>query len=202
MKKNVAFLYTIIAVFLMLIFLIGLYKPVTTTFFDYDMYYFIAPSEFQIFTNNTFLKTLLIHLFDPYQMLMYDPLSCVYFFVNFLLFGPHEDSIPHRALEQNGKNSTGCEYANFCYGSKDVYLSFNVTRSENIKYSQLVFKHNKKYNGIFGDYRYDFYFPNENKYIEVTSYNKGYFKKHHERQFNYLMNIVIKRKFVTLVFIA
>ncbi|MBP9716114.1 MAG: hypothetical protein KBD48_02920 [Candidatus Pacebacteria bacterium] len=53
------------------------------------------------------------------------------------------DRVPHRALDQNKRNGTGCEYANFCYTSKDIYLSFNVHHSENIKYSNYVFKHNK-----------------------------------------------------------
>ncbi|HEV7702304.1 MAG TPA: hypothetical protein VGO63_02590 [Candidatus Paceibacterota bacterium] len=50
---------------------------------------------------------------------------------------------PHRALDQNEKNGTGCEYSNYCYTSKDIYLSFDVGGSENIKYSSYVFKGNK-----------------------------------------------------------
>ena len=33
-------------------------------------------------------------------------------------------SVPHRALDQNERNGESCEYANLCYSSKDVYLSF------------------------------------------------------------------------------
>ena len=52
--------------------------------------------------------------------------------------------IPHRALDQNERNGEGCEYANFCYSSKNVYLSFNVTgNSENIKYSKPFLRLNK-----------------------------------------------------------
>ena len=52
-------------------------------------------------------------------------------------------STPHRALEQNERNGAGCEYSNLCYTSKDVYLSFDVTHSEHIKYSGNVLADNK-----------------------------------------------------------
>ena len=52
-------------------------------------------------------------------------------------------SIPHRALDQNEKNGGGCEYSNLCYTSKNIYLSFDVGGSEDIKYSSYVFKNNK-----------------------------------------------------------
>lgn len=52
-------------------------------------------------------------------------------------------SVPHRALDQNEHNGIGCEYSNYCFTSKDIYLSFNVTRSEHIKYSAHVFDNNK-----------------------------------------------------------
>ena len=51
---------------------------------------------------------------------------------------------PHRSLDQNERNGEGCEYANYCYTSKNVYLSFFTTGgSENIKYSKCHFKNNK-----------------------------------------------------------
>ncbi|OGI67430.1 hypothetical protein A3A05_02285 [Candidatus Nomurabacteria bacterium RIFCSPLOWO2_01_FULL_41_12] len=51
---------------------------------------------------------------------------------------------PHRALEQNEKNGEGCEYANFCFRCKNVYLSFlTVGDSENIKYSRCFLRNNK-----------------------------------------------------------
>ncbi|MFA6520086.1 MAG: hypothetical protein WCT44_00585 [Candidatus Paceibacterota bacterium] len=53
-------------------------------------------------------------------------------------------SIPHRALDQNERNGEGCDYSNLCYTSKNIYLSFDVGGSEDIKYSTYVFKHNKK----------------------------------------------------------
>ena len=50
---------------------------------------------------------------------------------------------PHRALDQNERNGTGCEYANYCFTSKNIYLSFFAHRSENIKYSRSFLKNNK-----------------------------------------------------------
>ncbi len=52
-------------------------------------------------------------------------------------------SVPHRALDQNEKNGQGCEYSNYCFNSKNIYLSFQVVYSENIKYSRHVFGSNK-----------------------------------------------------------
>lgn len=50
---------------------------------------------------------------------------------------------PHRTLDQNERNGTGCECSNLCYSSKDIYLSFDTIRSEHIKYSSHVLEHNK-----------------------------------------------------------
>ncbi|MFZ2149964.1 MAG: hypothetical protein WAV15_02290 [Minisyncoccia bacterium] len=52
-------------------------------------------------------------------------------------------SIPHRALDQNERNGAGCDYANLCYTSKDIYLSFDTIGSEHIKYSAHSMKENK-----------------------------------------------------------
>ena len=52
-------------------------------------------------------------------------------------------SVPHPSLDQNERVSTGCEYSNFCYTSKDMYLCFNAARSENMKYSKYVLQNNK-----------------------------------------------------------
>src|SRR3989344_4317902 len=54
-----------------------------------------------------------------------------------------KNNTPHRGLSQNELNGAGCEYANYCFRAKDVYLSFNTVDSENIKYSRCFFKHNK-----------------------------------------------------------
>lgn len=52
-------------------------------------------------------------------------------------------TVPHRALDQNERNGTGCEYSNYCFTSKDVYLSFSIAGSENIMYSAHIFKGNQ-----------------------------------------------------------
>jgi hypothetical protein len=52
-------------------------------------------------------------------------------------------NIPHRALDHNERNGEGCDYANMCYSSKNVYLSFNTATCENIKYCNAYFKRNK-----------------------------------------------------------
>lgn len=59
----------------------------------------------------------------------------------------------------------------------------------------LNFIHNKKYTdiGSMKNYRFDFYFPEENKYIEVTSFHK---KSRGVKYFAYLRNIVKKKIFV------
>ena len=51
-------------------------------------------------------------------------------------------------------------------------------------------KNNKKL-GVYGNCRYDFYFPEKNKYIEVTSYSRN-----EKWWFSYLRNIVRKRRYV------
>lgn len=72
---------------------------------------------------------------------------------------------------------------------------------EAIKYleyrlSAETFEHNKKYHASFGRHRYDFYFPLENRYIEVTSYNKDFLGRSPGRYWKYLKNIVKKKHFV------
>ena len=61
------------------------------------------------------------------------------------------------------------------------------------KKSQIKFIHNKKYGNIMGNRRYDFYLVNDNKYIEVTSFNKNSINK---SWVAYLKNIVIKKQYV------
>jgi hypothetical protein len=44
---------------------------------------------------------------------------------------------------------------------------------------------------------YDFYIPADNKYVEVTGFNKGnYSVLTHKKWISYLRNIVIKKKYV------
>ena len=72
---------------------------------------------------------------------------------------------------------------------------------EAIKYLEyknkgLKFKHNEKYHEDLGACRYDFYFYDENRYVEVTSFDKKTFIKLPGFYFGYLRNIVKKRDFV------
>jgi len=55
-----------------------------------------------------------------------------------------KNKVPHRTLDQNERNGAGCEYSNLCFTSKNIYLSFNSIRSENIKYSEYILENNKK----------------------------------------------------------
>ena len=71
---------------------------------------------------------------------------------------------------------------------------------EAIKYLEykargLTFEHNKQYSREFGLYRYDFFFPLENKYVEVTSFDKNHGGRWHF-YYAYLRNIVKKKQFV------
>jgi len=43
----------------------------------------------------------------------------------------------------NGEN---CEYSNYTFACKNVYLSYNVIRSEDIYYAKFLFKKNKQCN--------------------------------------------------------
>ena len=55
----------------------------------------------------------------------------------------------------------------------------------------IEFRHDKKYGREMGNKRYDFYFPEEDRYIEVTG-----FTKRSRNYITYLRNIVIKKKYV------
>ena len=71
-----------------------------------------------------------------------------------------------------------------CSSKTEAYLYIKLR-------GQKTFLHNKKY-PLLGSCRYDFYIPEENKYIEVTSYNK----KRCKWWFAYLRKIVKKRNHV------
>lgn len=92
----------------------------------------------------------------------------------------------------------GCPFCNKISLKDGAILS---SLPEAIKYMEykrlnLVFEYNAKYHDSFGVHRYDFYFPLENKYTEVTSYNKKSLSNSPGRYFCYLRNIVKKRRFV------
>ena len=92
----------------------------------------------------------------------------------------------------------GCPYCNGIL-LKDGSLCNSIPEAvKHIEYTEkgLIFKHNKKYHKDFGKHRYDFYFPNKNKYVEVTSYNEKDLQNLPGRYFHYLRNIVKKRRFV------
>ena len=78
------------------------------------------------------------------------------------------------------KDGTSCDSITEAY----FYLKFDK------KYGHGNFLHNKKYGGL-GNKRYDFYIPNENRYIEVTGFNNR-----SRNYFSYLRNIVSKKKYV------
>ncbi|MFA6274136.1 MAG: hypothetical protein WC662_03165 [Candidatus Paceibacterota bacterium] len=52
-------------------------------------------------------------------------------------------SVPHRALDRNERNGPGCEYSNYCFTSKNIYLSYGIHASEDIKYSKNIFDQSK-----------------------------------------------------------
>jgi len=58
------------------------------------------------------------------------------------------------------------------------------------------FVHGGKYGSAIGNRRYDFYLVDENKYVEVTSFNKNSMGI---RWMSYLRNIVLKKKYVEKV---
>lgn len=57
----------------------------------------------------------------------------------------------------------------------------------------IKFLHNKRYHKDFGKYRYDFYIPQENKYVEVTAFR---INSKTVNYFTYLRKIVKKKRFV------
>ena len=61
----------------------------------------------------------------------------------FIQYENLRQNIPLLCLEQSGNNSGGCEYANYTYSSKNIYLSHNVASSEDVYYSVFVNKKNR-----------------------------------------------------------
>jgi DNA-directed RNA polymerase subunit RPC12/RpoP len=65
------------------------------------------------------------------------------------------------------------------------------------KKQNIFFKHNEIYDIRFGKYRYDFYFPEFNKYVEVTSTNPRWIRLVGRKRWNkYRKTIKEKREFV------
>ena len=104
-----------------------------------------------------------------------------------------------RARTQGGTNCP------FCNGISLKNGILCDSKAEAIKYIEFiknnyVFEHHKVFytmanNKRQGRLTYDFYFPNENKYIEVTSYTQENLKHISGRYFGYLRKIVKKRMF-------
>ncbi|MFH1608604.1 MAG: hypothetical protein ABH951_01125 [Patescibacteria group bacterium] len=85
--------------------------------------------------------------FDCYFSDKFDP-SSYYVDYDFSIdfFTQYENfrrNIPLLCMEQSGNNSGGCEYANYTYGSKNIYLSHNVAKSEDVYYSVFVNRDNR-----------------------------------------------------------
>lgn len=64
-----------------------------------------------------------------------------------------------------------------------------------LKDEKVYFLHDRVYGASLGRFRYDFYIPSRNEYIEVTSFNKRFHYKHGQ-YFGYLRKIVKKRRYV------
>jgi len=89
-------------------------------------------------------------------------------------------------------NGRGCRYCNQVVLKGNIVCASIIEAYYYLKYKQegKKFIHNKKYVG-FGAHRYDFYLLNENKYIEVTSYNQKW-----KYWSEYYANIKNKQKYV------
>lgn len=105
-------------------------------------------------------------------------------------------------LDSRVRGHTNCPY---CRGITLKDGTLCDSKAEAVKYIEfrekgVVFEHHKKYYTKLGCKKtgkltYDFYFLNENKYIETTSYNKDNLDHIPGRYFRYLRNIVKKRRF-------
>lgn len=112
-----------------------------------------------------------------------------------------------KACLNNRANGNGCPKCSginlkngvHCASIPEAYMYLQY------KKQKLKFVHNKKYGGSFGARRYDFYFPDENKYVEVTSYNEDairYWDVYHAnilKKKEYVEN-VLKAKFEFIQF--
>jgi len=95
---------------------------------------------------------------------------------------------------------TGCPYCEgvtlhgniLCDSVPEAYMYLEYEKKG------IRFRHNGTYGRAIGRCRYDFYLPEENRYIEVTSFSRA--NNHSFAQyFGYLRNIVSKRRFVEKV---
>ena len=102
-------------------------------------------------------------------------------------------------LDSRVRGHTNCPY---CHG---IFLKDGTlcdSKAEAIKYIEykekgMLFEHHKKYCLEIGNFECDFYFPLENKYVEITSYKNNNLSHLPGRYFRYIRKIVTKRKIVT-----
>ncbi|MFA6273712.1 MAG: hypothetical protein WC662_00950 [Candidatus Paceibacterota bacterium] len=97
-----------------------------------------------IFNKNSSYK---VWCFDCYFSEKFDPIDYgVDYDFSIDFFTQYENfrrNVPLLCMEQSGNNSEGCEYANYTYGSKNIYLSHNVAKSEDVYYSVFVNRDNR-----------------------------------------------------------
>lgn len=85
-----------------------------------------------------------------------------------------KDGHEWEAKINNRKNGNGCPFCHgvnlkdgtYCDSIPEAYMYLEYKRKN------IEFLHNKKYGGKLGERRYDFYFSEDNKYVEITSYPK------------------------------
>lgn len=104
------------------------------------------------------------------------------------------------AIKTRASLKSGCPYCKGVVLKNGIHCDSIVEAFFYLKYkrNKIKFKHNKNYPkengeklGTYGLCRYDFYFPEEDKYIEITSYSKN-----EKWWYSYLRNIVKKKKYV------
>lgn len=93
---------------------------------------------------------------------------------------------------------SGCPYCNKIELKDGAILSSIPEAIKYLEYKRggFLFKYDKIYHKNLGKRRYDFYFPLENKYVEITSFNKNTTSLMPGGYFKYLRNIVKKKLFV------
>jgi hypothetical protein len=61
----------------------------------------------------------------------------------FLQFKELKKVVPHRSLDRNERNGPECEYSNYCFTSSNIYLSYCVHKSEQLKYCKNTYLNTK-----------------------------------------------------------
>lgn len=84
--KAIKIFYFFALIFLVVLFLILLYKPITTLFHETD-YWWTIPTLSKIAENNSLLETIKTHLFNPYLTSWGEPSMNIYLFLILRNFG-------------------------------------------------------------------------------------------------------------------